>query len=69
MPAELPPGGAWLRENWDSLRENNFEWVAAGDAGLIAHARELEAVIDEVVAQGCAEQAVYALLDFDAFDG
>lgn len=56
-------GVVWLREHWEDLREYNFQWVAAGQEGVIASNPSLEALISRVE-YSSAEQAVYAWVDF-----
>jgi hypothetical protein len=53
-----------LHDRWEQLRPFNFSWVAATEGELIHH-EDLEALIAEVAERGLAEEAVYALVDFE----
>ncbi len=62
---DMLPGAVWLRRNWEELRHYNFQWIATAGDRIDAHGEDLERVMDEIVEQGLAEQAVYAFVDFD----
>jgi hypothetical protein len=62
---EHPGGARWMFDNWKSLFEFNFQWIAATSQGLASHHESLQRVFIEVLERGLADQAVYAFVSFD----
>jgi hypothetical protein len=65
MASDPSPAARYLLEEWDSLRDYNFEWVAADAEHVIAHNEDLGAVIEAVLERSDPVSVVYALVDFE----
>ena len=64
MAENLSPRAMWFDRAWEELRGYNFEWVAATTEELVAHAADLELVMDAVIGRELQAQAVYLFVDF-----
>ena len=64
MAENLSPEAMWFDRAWEELRGYNFEWVAATKEELVAHAANLELVMDAVIGRELQAQAVYLFVDF-----
>ncbi|HEU0021280.1 MAG TPA: hypothetical protein VFR55_06360, partial [Dehalococcoidia bacterium] len=67
MAMDHQPAAIWFRENWEELRQYNFQWVAATDNGLIMSQdgtplvrEDLGELMSEVAQTGLGDGAVYA---------